>query len=154
MKNSKSDYILHILCQLLTLTFCTRCFMALIRGTNSKCPCPICLVPDTQMSDGSTHPLRTSEDMQKIYNEAQKMTSGRRDEHLKTYGLCNVKVWRAYLGYNLLLNSTPYRVYSGTSRIQIHTGHFHLTIYMWTTLACLKITCGGQWKKWLRQRED
>ena len=49
--------------------------MALIRGTNSKFPCPVCLVPDSQMSDGSTHPLRTSENTQKVYNEAQKMSS-------------------------------------------------------------------------------
>ena len=47
--------------------------MALICGTNSKFPCPICLVPDTQMSDGSTHPLWTSESMQNVYNEAMAM---------------------------------------------------------------------------------
>jgi len=69
--------------------------MALIRGVNSKCPCPICLVPDTQMSDGSTHTLRTSENMQKVYNEAQTMSSVEREDHLKKYGLRNVEVWKA-----------------------------------------------------------
>ena len=69
--------------------------MALIRGTNSKFPCPVCLVPDTQMSDGSTHPLRTSESMQKVYDEAMAMASAKdQDNHLKNYGLRKVKVWK------------------------------------------------------------
>lgn len=68
--------------------------MALICGTKGKFPCPVCLVPSTQMSDGSTHPLRTSEDMQRAYNEADAMRSGEREEHLKSYGLRYVKVWK------------------------------------------------------------
>jgi len=82
----------------LTLEFCTRCFMALIRGAKGKFPCPICLVPHTQMSDGSTHPLRTSESMQKVYFEALRMSAEEQEEHLKGYGLRNVKVWKCFQG--------------------------------------------------------
>ena len=66
--------------------------MALIRGVKSKFPCPVCLVPDIQLSDGSTHPPRTSEDMQRVYVEADALPSGEREEHLKSHGLRYVKV--------------------------------------------------------------
>ena len=72
--------------------------MALIHGVKSKFPCPVCLVPHTQMCDGSTHPLRTAESMQKVYEEAQEMeSSADRQKHLKQYGLRNVKVQRIHL---------------------------------------------------------
>ena len=71
--------------------------MALIRGGGSNYPCPICLVPSIQLCDGSTHPLRTSEGMQKVYNEAVAMGSiTQREEHLKEYGLRNVEVCEAH----------------------------------------------------------
>ena len=39
--------------------------MALIRGFNSACPCPVCLVPKEQLTDHSTtYPMRTVEDAQ------------------------------------------------------------------------------------------
>ena len=80
------------------LFVCTRCFMALIRGVKCKFPCPICLVPHTQMCDGSTHPLWTSENMQRVYKEAQEMASSADQQgHLKKFGLHNVKVWKVHL---------------------------------------------------------
>lgn len=80
------------------LVFCARCFMALIRGSKGNFPCPVCLVPKTQMTDGSTHPLRTSETMQQVYNAAAAMsTKKQQDSHLKNYGLRNVEVREAYL---------------------------------------------------------
>ncbi|KAG1858351.1 hypothetical protein C8R48DRAFT_544380, partial [Suillus tomentosus] len=37
-----------------------QCVMALIRGLNSACPCPICLVPREELTDHSTtYPKRT-----------------------------------------------------------------------------------------------
>jgi len=66
--------------------------MALIRGVKGLFPCPVCLVPHTNMSDGSSHPLRTSESMQKVFNEASAMPLTEGDKHLKGYGLRNVKV--------------------------------------------------------------
>ncbi|KAG1794740.1 hypothetical protein EV424DRAFT_1560270, partial [Suillus variegatus] len=39
------------------------CVMALIRGTNCHCPCPICLVPSDKLYDNaSTYPTRSSDD--------------------------------------------------------------------------------------------
>ncbi|KAI5982863.1 hypothetical protein EDD15DRAFT_2179828, partial [Pisolithus albus] len=40
-----------------------QCVMSLIRGLNSGCPCPICLVPSNELRDHSkTHPRRRSEE--------------------------------------------------------------------------------------------
>ncbi|KAG1902756.1 uncharacterized protein F5891DRAFT_1127421 [Suillus fuscotomentosus] len=42
-----------------------QCVMALIRGLNSACPCPICLVPREELTDHSTtYPKRTVKDAQ------------------------------------------------------------------------------------------
>ena len=82
--------------------------------------------------------------MHKVYNEALKMSTKERDEHLKKYGLQNVKVWRVSWGVFFLLNPTLFRVYSGISTIQTHIMHFHLIIYTQTTLACSKTTYGSQ----------
>lgn len=47
--------------------------MALIRGTGSLCPCPICLVPSTKLCDHTvTYPIQKVEDAQirvKLYEE-------------------------------------------------------------------------------------
>ncbi|KAF9780021.1 hypothetical protein BJ322DRAFT_1165130 [Thelephora terrestris] len=96
-----------------------QCFMALIRGGGSDYPCPICLVPKTQMCDGSTHPLRTSEGMQKVYDEAVAMgTITQREEHLKNYGVRNVEniFWS-------LQNSDPHRALSFD---RLHANHLGL----------------------------
>ena len=78
---------------MLTIAFCARCFMALIRGTNSHFPCPVCLVPSTQMNDGSIHPPRTSESMKEVYDKAAENPSKtEQEELLKKYGLRNVEV--------------------------------------------------------------
>ncbi|KAJ3509094.1 hypothetical protein NLJ89_g5404 [Agrocybe chaxingu] len=67
--------------------------MALIRGLNSKAPCPICLVPDGQLTDLSIDfPLRTVEEMQNIFNDAQELNKGMAEELMKSYGLRNIKV--------------------------------------------------------------
>lgn len=68
--------------------------MSLIRGGHqSDFPCPVCLVPNAHMSDGSTHPLRTSKSMQKVFNEAAAMaTKAEQDKYLQGYGLRDVKV--------------------------------------------------------------
>lgn len=68
--------------------------MALIRGGGSDFPCPICLVPGDQMSDGLTHKLQTTRRMQQVYNEAMALpTKTQQNEHLQKYGLRGVKVW-------------------------------------------------------------
>lgn len=61
--------------------------MALIRGTNCHCPCPICLVPSDKLYDNaSTYPIRTPEDAQacvELWNRDK--TAG--EEALKKRGL-------------------------------------------------------------------
>lgn len=88
-----SGFTYHICLVMLTIVFCARCFMALIRGVNSHFPCPVCLVPNAQMSDGSIHLPRTSESMKEVYNKAAEYGSKKeQEEHLKKYGLRNVEV--------------------------------------------------------------
>ena len=59
-----------------------------------------------------------------------------------------------FSGCGHVLNSSPCRMHSGTSKIQTHTRHFHLTVYTQTILACLEITYGNHWNRWLRQKGD
>jgi len=68
--------------------------MALIRGINSHFPCPVCLVPGEKLSDLSvTFPLRTTEAMKAVYEEANKAPSAATKEAiLKESGLRDVKV--------------------------------------------------------------
>jgi hypothetical protein len=68
--------------------------MALIRGINSLFPCPVCLVPGDKLSDLSvTFPLRTTEAMKAIYEEANNApNAGEKEAILKESGLQDVKV--------------------------------------------------------------
>lgn len=68
--------------------------MALIRGTQSLCPCPICLVPNNKQSDLSdAFPLRTAKDSRAIISRAREMSvNADKEDLLKTYGLRNVDV--------------------------------------------------------------
>ncbi|KAM6495342.1 hypothetical protein JOM56_009965 [Amanita muscaria] len=63
--------------------------MALIRGTNSKYPCPVCLVPKPQMSDLTIkHPLRHGAESQRLYDEATVATTkAMQNEILKAQSL-------------------------------------------------------------------
>ena len=68
--------------------------MALIRGLNSLFPCPVCLVPGDKLSDLSeTFPLRTTEAMKAVYEEANKAPSAvEKEAILKDSGLRDIKV--------------------------------------------------------------
>lgn len=71
----------------------SRCIMALIRGTNSNFPCPVCLVPGEGMCKGSVGVLRTTKHMKRVYHEADKMDSAQlREDYLKGYGLRYIQV--------------------------------------------------------------
>ena len=72
----------------------SRCVMALIRGTNSHYPCPVCLVPAEDLSNLSkVYPLRTTEKMKEVYETAQRAeTMAEKEALLKDYGLRNVEV--------------------------------------------------------------
>ncbi|KDQ51821.1 hypothetical protein JAAARDRAFT_62330 [Jaapia argillacea MUCL 33604] len=85
-----------------------QCIMSLIRGFGGKCPCPICLVPAEQLSDLTTkYPLRTSVNMQYLYEKTERMTREAGEILLKKYGLQQISnvFWR-------VKNSNPYRALS------------------------------------------
>jgi len=66
--------------------------MALTRGVNAKAPCPVCLVPDDELSMLSKiHTLRTIESMQEVWSSAWQLPSQTaRDNYLRQYGLREV----------------------------------------------------------------
>jgi hypothetical protein len=68
--------------------------MALIRGTQSLFPCPICLVPNDKQSDLSgTHMLRTAEQTIAHLNVANELPrAADRNTYLQGYGLRDVEV--------------------------------------------------------------
>jgi len=72
----------------------SRSMMALIRGTKSLWPCPVCLVPKDKLSDTmNSHPRRTSSQSQAILAAAREKGSAEEKEGvLKQYGLRDVEV--------------------------------------------------------------
>lgn len=67
--------------------------MALIRGTNSACPCPICLVHNDKLSDLSKlSELRTTKNMKDTYNKAQSLGAEAKETLLQSYGLRDIEV--------------------------------------------------------------
>ena len=67
--------------------------MALTRGVNASFPCPVCLVPKEEIPNLSvTHHLRTSEEMQAVWNRASELNATEKEELLKSYGLQDVQV--------------------------------------------------------------
>jgi Plavaka transposase len=89
----EEQYVVVSPCQLIFISFANRCTIALIRGINSKFPCPICLVPGDQLTNlTDKFTLRTTESMKNVYDEAQLLNATEREKLLKEYGLRNVKV--------------------------------------------------------------
>lgn len=87
--------------------------MAAIRGLRSSHPCPTCVVHANDMTDpsaASSAPLRTTQNMQAIYNQAQELAKSRKskqkDELLKEVGLRDVEVFIGYLLPNLAITHT------------------------------------------------
>ncbi|KAG6326821.1 hypothetical protein ID866_12268 [Astraeus odoratus] len=73
------DGILHWLYPLiliLSADYEEQCVMALIRGPDSACPCPICLVPKDKLTDhAKSHPIQIPEDAQacvELFNQNHK----------------------------------------------------------------------------------
>jgi hypothetical protein len=92
--------------------------MALIWGTGSLCPCPICLVPSSKLCDHTvTHPIQNVEDAQahiKLYEENH--VAG--EAALKEQGLWPVKVCPSNI-YILMLSIFIIRISSGEWETQI-----------------------------------
>jgi len=67
--------------------------MALTCGVNAFYPCPVCLVSQGEIPNLSvSHPLRTREAMQAIWNQVAGMNATEREELLKSYGLWDIQV--------------------------------------------------------------
>lgn len=68
--------------------------MALTRGATANYPCPVCLVPKTEIINLSTfHMLRTTANMKGAWLEGRNMNGiVARDEFLQQFGLRDVEV--------------------------------------------------------------
>lgn len=96
--------------------------MALIRGTNSHCPCPVCLVPSNKLYDlTSTYPNRTPEDVNAC---VQLWKKDRRagEEALKEQSLRPVEVGTHYHVFFKVNNSDPYQTISQDPLHAYHIG--------------------------------
>ncbi|KAK0492034.1 hypothetical protein EDD18DRAFT_1080209 [Armillaria luteobubalina] len=97
------------------------CMMTLIRGVRSSHPCPVCLAPDKKLMDiTEVYPLRTTENMQKLYDQAQE----KGDSILQSSGLQDVEnvFWS-------IEQSDPYRAVSWDRLHAYHLGLFkHLLL--------------------------
>ncbi|KAG1851348.1 hypothetical protein DFJ58DRAFT_729007 [Suillus subalutaceus] len=78
---------LYPLILLLSADYEEQCVMALIHGLNSNCPCPVCLIPSTKLTDLRTaYPTRTVEDT-KAFLELYSRDRVAGEAVLKVYGL-------------------------------------------------------------------
>lgn len=117
--------------------------MALIRGTQSKYPCPVCLVPKDEMCKGTLYPHRTTESMMKVYNEAMKEnTVEKQEKSLKKSGLRGIEVGKILTCLGTCTYTIHYRMCFGNLRIQIHTWPYHLTVCMHHILVCSRTIYG------------
>ena len=72
--------------------------MSLTRGTNSKFPCPICLVPWDLLSDLlQNHPIRTAQSSEALVRQARTLNSEEGENLLKSAGLRDVDVCCKFL---------------------------------------------------------
>ncbi|KAG2103174.1 hypothetical protein BD769DRAFT_1630901 [Suillus cothurnatus] len=66
------EHLFYPLILILSADYEEQCVMALIRGTNCKCPCPICLVPKDELGNVLTpYPFRTSAAVQATLLDAR-----------------------------------------------------------------------------------
>jgi hypothetical protein len=70
-----------------------RSIMAMIRGTGSKFPCPMCLIPGSELSNmTASYRLRTTAGMSAVLASTEGMTATEKEEVLKDHGLRDIKV--------------------------------------------------------------
>ncbi|TFK66709.1 hypothetical protein BDN72DRAFT_131967 [Pluteus cervinus] len=95
-----------------------QCVMALIRGLNSKRPCPVCLVPGTELADHTKkHPLRSERITQTLIDLADDAETDKAAEAiLKAAGLRDI--YNTFWVPNL---SDPHRALS-TDRMHEYAG--------------------------------
>ncbi|RXW22756.1 hypothetical protein EST38_g3097 [Candolleomyces aberdarensis] len=102
---------------ILSADFEEQCVMAAIRGMGSAYPCPVCLIPLEEFPGLSKkYPLRTSESMKKIYDDANNdRTVAEREALLKAVGLRNVE--------NAFWSLKNTEAYSALSWDRLHAYH-------------------------------
>lgn len=117
--------------------------MALVRGLNSYCPCPVCLIPGECLSELSkTYPLRTTEAMKEVYERAQEAeTVAGKEMILKEYSLRDVKV--RCMNPMVFLTNLPFvRIFFGRLKIQMSMRLYHGINCTPITAAYSQIICG------------
>ncbi|KAF8546447.1 hypothetical protein OG21DRAFT_1388874, partial [Imleria badia] len=82
---------LYLIILILSADYEEQCVMALIRGLNSECPCPICLVTQDKLRDHRhPFPLRTSEESMAQYEFWKSHSRSAGEKMLKAHALCPV----------------------------------------------------------------
>ncbi|EDR06114.1 uncharacterized protein LACBIDRAFT_329259 [Laccaria bicolor S238N-H82] len=102
-----------------------QCVIALIRGVNSKFPCPVCLIPGDQLANlSSDFPLRFSSDMEKIYKSTIGLNASETEETLKNVGLQDVEVTFKWVDSYISLMTYFQRMLFGNFLALIFTKQF------------------------------
>lgn len=132
--------------------------MALIRGINSRYPCPVCLVPAEDLSNISkVYPLRTTEKMKEVYETAQMAeTMAAKEAVLKDYGLRDIEVGslKILIGFSFklsLLQNVFWKldktdVYAAISWDRLHAYHGGLfSDHLWVRFKEIITALGRSW---------
>ncbi|PBK62835.1 hypothetical protein ARMSODRAFT_990404 [Armillaria solidipes] len=91
LPNSEKVIILYLFILILSADYEEHCMMTLTRGVRAHYPCPVCLVPLSNLSDLSiNYPLRTTESMKEIYERAYLLSAEKAEDLLKLHGLRKV----------------------------------------------------------------
>lgn len=76
--------------------------MALIRGSNGKCTCPICYIPSDKTHDLSlSYDLRTVENTKDVLDVKKYSSISEREEKLKDLGIRPVEVFTIMILHKL-----------------------------------------------------
>ncbi|KAJ3548840.1 hypothetical protein NM688_g5244 [Phlebia brevispora] len=103
---------------ILTADYEEQCSMALTRGLNGLCPCPVCLVPNKEQNNLLVYyPCRNAEEVKAIIlNTALSATA--KDNQLKALGMRNV--------YNVFWDVPHLNSYKAISFDRLHFNHIGL----------------------------
>jgi hypothetical protein len=114
--------------------------MALIRGLQSKFPCPICLIPKDQLSKLQVYPARYPAQSQAIVSSARDASNVKeRERILKEYSLRNVDVSyfiSVYLSFSIICLIKS-RIFFG----RVQTGMF---MQLFPLIICMPMVVFGR----------
>lgn len=106
--------------------------MALTRGMNGMCPCPVCLVPQEEqitLTVNPTWPLRDPKVAEELVALKGTITAAALNEKLQPLGLRPVEVWSNICLHaeTLIYPGLFCRTFSGESQDATSIGHCHGT---------------------------